>query len=102
MSEEECFIIRFSDALARFKHKSCPHTEVRVDETLYYIECANCGQRLNPIGWLIDVAKKGERGLFECEIVQKRKERLLKNIAARNRCKCEHCGKLTKIDKTEV
>ena len=68
-------------------------------ENLYHIECDQCGERLDPIGWLISLKKRGLAVLFEYQQTMREKERLIAYIKEHNRCKCEHCGALTKIYK---
>ena len=85
-----------------FDKKTCQHTRVLIDEKLYYIECEQCGERLDPVGWLIGLKKRGLAVLFEYQQTMREQEKLIAYIKKHNRCKCEHCGRLTKIYKDEL
>ena len=99
MDDEECIVISFSEAKKAFDKKMCQHTRVLVDANLYHIECEQCGEKLDPIGWLIGLKNKGKNVLFEYQQIAKEKEKLTAYIKEHNSCKCEHCGRLTKIYK---
>jgi len=83
----------------RRKHNSCEHGKISVDISENEIVCDLCGERINPIWWLSQWANK--EGMYKTRLNE------LKQCIAetedeekvKNRCKCEHCGKMTKINK---
>lgn len=71
----------------------CPHTRAIVDEKLAELTCADCGERLNPMTFLVKLAKQETSwGWQQREIAKAREE-----LDARSRCRCTHCGELTPI-----
>lgn len=71
----------------------CQHKICEVDITLNELTCKSCGERVNPI-WYLDMLAKHESTLNE---VIRQKKLLIENLEERKRCKCTHCGKITKI-----
>jgi len=54
-----------------------------------------CGESLNPI-WVLSKFSQAENRMH-MRIAELGKD--AKKAESKNRCKCEHCGKLTKIQK---
>jgi ribosomal protein S27E len=71
----------------------CQHTKLIVDEDFTTLECRSCGKHLNPVEWLAKVAEF-YRGL---QRERSRYESAKNRYEAKSRCKCEHCGKITRI-----
>jgi DNA-directed RNA polymerase subunit RPC12/RpoP len=77
----------------------CQHLIIEVDEEENEVVCEDCGIRLNPVAILWRFAGEESRLFNE---MQQRKAHIIemaKRIDAKNRCKCQHCGKMTKIEK---
>ena len=75
--------------------RRCQHNKFIVDETLNTVECGICGDKLNPIWALAQFSKKEARVRQSVEAAQE----IAKKAEAKNRCKCEHCKKMTRIVK---
>ena len=73
----------------------CAHSKFLVDETLNTVECGLCHKELNPIWVLKECARTESSARHALEYV----EELTKKALKKNSCKCEHCGKMTKIQK---
>ena len=71
----------------------CKHNKFLVDTRLDYIKCAICGEHLNPM-WVVSQYADDEHRL--CKHL-KRLERLIEETKHKTKCKCEHCGEMTKI-----
>jgi len=75
--------------------KPCNHNRVtyRIREGEAEVECGGCGVRLDPMFVLRQFA-------LQDSIWRQRKEgaeRIAKEYEERTRCKCQHCGKMTRI-----
>lgn len=78
---------------ARMIEKRCPHYRLTVDQALTELNCQDCGVNVNPIVWIADLAE-----LFQALSYERKK--LIEARAryeGKKRCRCEHCGKLTKV-----
>ncbi|MBO4120269.1 hypothetical protein J5T34_05885 [Cupriavidus gilardii] len=64
-----------------------------IDEKLDAVECTACGERLNPMWVLQQLARAETR--WHNHAAQYQDE--MKRLAERSRTKCEHCGQLTRI-----
>lgn len=71
----------------------CQHKRAIVDEKLAELTCADCGERLNPIRFLADIAKQ-ER-LYE--YAQTSIAAARKALEERSKCRCTKCGEWTEI-----
>ncbi len=71
----------------------CRHSQVVLDQKLDTVECAKCGERLNPVWVLAQLADK-ETELRRRFSVSKA---LAEEVQNKTKCACEHCGKMTKI-----
>jgi len=74
---------------------SCKHNKFIIDKTLSTIECGICHKDLNPI-WVIEQYWPEEsRARIRVDELNKISEK----AAKKNRCKCEKCGLMTRIEK---
>lgn len=73
----------------------CVHNKFIVDETLDHVKCGLCGESLNPVWALGQLSNRESRAIRHIEIMEKIAEKAEK----KNRCKCEHCHKMTRIQK---
>ena len=75
----------------------CSHlfTTYKIREGNAEVECGSCGERLNPMWVLSQIAKA------EARIHQSRKahQEEMKRLNDRKKTKCNHCGKMTAISK---
>ena len=71
----------------------CRHPHFEVDEKLAEVTCRACGEKMNPMWVLIQIAYN-ERVLSDRLLSLRTECRLLEG---RVRTKCEHCKKMTRI-----
>lgn len=71
----------------------CRHPHFEVDEKLAEVTCRACGEKMNPMWVLIQIAYN-ERVLADRLLSLRTECRLLEG---RVRTKCEHCKKMTRI-----
>ena len=72
---------------------ACRHLNVSVHEDLIEVVCRDCGAKLNPIWVLTRMAREETKWkLRRTEFIAARAE-----LAKRQRCKCQHCGQMTRI-----
>lgn len=79
-------------AVSRFSSR-CAHSSFLFDPSFGYVTCAICSKHLDPMWVIGQFCNEEERMNYQLasleESVKKTKDKL--------RCKCEHCGKITKI-----
>jgi len=90
---EETKIVSLTDARRTYRPEKCSHKYMTVDEELNEVTCDDCGAKLNPVGMLLRFAHEESRWMQE----RVRLMELHKQLDTRVRCKCQHCGKMTKI-----
>lgn len=71
------------------------HGPYLVDESLSLVECGTCKRELNPMFVLKALAESDSALAFRMNSLRKTVEK----YEARLRCKCQHCGKMTRISK---
>lgn len=75
----------------------CQHDRgFEVDEKLGEVECLACGQKLNPMWALVQLASMETRWHRYHEQYQDE----MKRLSERSRTKCQHCGEMTRISRT--
>ncbi len=79
----------------RRKKAACPHTHIVVDGDLWRIECDDCGETLDPIAFLVRLANDETDAKYRVDMLRRAEER----IRGRLRTKCEHCGRMTRIER---
>jgi hypothetical protein len=84
-------IVSFQEKRAEIR--GCEHRNVLIDEKLWMIECSECHEKLDPIQYLLNLARDERYVQYRINELEK-KERKLKD---RIRTKCDHCGKMTSI-----
>jgi hypothetical protein len=99
MINENIHIVSFKQARDFYDKKCCKHRHIEIDPVLWQIKCDDCGQLIDPIGWMIDQAKEESVMRFELEELKKEYDKTVKKLENKNRCKCEYCGKMTHIVK---
>lgn len=81
------------DKFLTIAYSKCFHGNYIVDEKLLEVECGKCHEKLNPMAVLVHLATKET-------VWQRNKEyaaNASKRLEERMRCKCQHCGKMTRI-----
>ncbi len=83
------------DILSRDPRFKCSHNKFIVDESLEHVECGLCGKELNPMWVLSQLCNVEAR--FNLKFKHLNKQLAL--AEKKNRCKCEHCSKITRIQR---
>ena len=86
-------VISLKEARNKYRPDKCQHKHMTVNEDLNEVECDDCGAKLNPVAMLLRFANEESRWQREGE----RLKELHKELDARVRCKCQHCGQMTRI-----
>lgn len=73
--------------------RQCYHSHFMVDETLNNVTCGKCKKELNPM-WVLKELCQNE-AYDRRRLSQLREE--VKATENKMRCKCENCGKMTRI-----
>lgn len=66
-----------------------------VDDQLAEVTCSACGEKLNPMWVLAQLAQREHR----YHELHARYHDELKRLAERERTKCQHCGQMTRISR---
>lgn len=90
---ESTKVISLKEARHKFRPDKCQHKHMTVDEDLNEVECDDCGAKLNAVSMLLRFAHEESRWSREGEQLRE----LHKRLDARIRCKCQHCGQMTRI-----
>lgn len=90
---EPAKVISLTEARNRYRPGACKHNNMTVDEDLNEVLCDDCGAKLNPVAVLLRFATEESRWAREGE----RLRELHKALDARIRCKCQHCGQMTRV-----
>lgn len=86
-------VISLNVARNKYRQDKCQHKHMTVDEDLNEVQCDDCGAKLNPVAVLLRFANEESRWHREGEQLRQ----LHKELDARVRCKCQHCGQMTRI-----
>lgn len=86
-------VISLTAARDKFRPVKCRHLHMTVDEGLDTVECDDCREKLNPIAVLLRFATEESQWTREAQ----RLRDLHRELDARIRCKCQHCGQMTRI-----
>lgn len=78
----------------RKNYDRCRHMHVVVDVDLAEVECDDCGERLNPVATLLRFAHEENRLKHRIDELNKINKRLSKRV----RTKCQHCGRMTRVN----
>ena len=91
---EEVSMVPVAGPNAAFAREGqCRHLNISVHEDRTDVVCRDCGEKLNPIWVLTRMAKEETKwSLRRAEFIAAREA-----LAVRQRCKCQHCGKMTRI-----
>lgn len=85
--------------LFQLDHQRCKkqltHGPFVVNEANAEVVCKTCGEKLNPMWVLASLAKSEARNSHRLEKLQEQ----VRETETKMRCKCEHCGKMTRTAK---
>jgi hypothetical protein len=73
---------------------ACRHTHVTVDPTLATLQCNDCKEKLDPIPYIVMLAHHEHRLWVRGAEMHAAAEL----AAQKTRTKCEHCGKMTRVN----
>lgn len=76
--------------------RQCRHRRYNVDERLATVTCRDCGEQLNPVRVLVDLAR--DESLYIRRHAQYVEE--VERLQQRSRTKCQHCQRITRISTT--
>jgi ribosomal protein S27E len=76
----------------------CEHNQVLVDESLWAIECRNCGEKLDPIKFLLKLARKESMEESRIQKLRREYKRITDILAIKTNTRCKHCGKITPVN----
>lgn len=79
--------------LTEVRSYDCFHRRFVIDDHLQQVECRDCGEKLNPMYALAQLARQENR----YHELHARYHDELHRLAERSRTKCQHCGKMTSI-----
>lgn len=80
--------------LGRRLLKKCTHVHVTVDTSLKELECNDCKEKLNPVDWIAEMISEW----YRIQDITRRHSEAAALYAAKQRCRCEHCNRITKIN----
>jgi hypothetical protein len=75
------------------------HAPIIVDEELAHVECGTCLEKLNPIQVILNYAQHEAGLVSRWHHIKDAIAKQEFQIARKNRVRCEHCSKLTRIKK---
>lgn len=78
------------------RHDECQHVRLSIDQATDTVWCKDCSQKLSPMWVLNRIAEKHNRLYGNYSEVYRKTTKAV-NM---NRCKCEHCKKMTRIIKS--
>ncbi len=84
-----------NDIIIRKTDFGCIHNKYIIDERMEHVECALCGEKLNPMWVLGELCYKEARFNMRIDHLVK----VVEKADKKNRCKCEHCSKMTRIQR---
>lgn len=91
---EPAQVISLQDARLRFRPTAkCQHLRMSVDTELATVECDDCHEKLNPVAVLMRFATEESRWQRQAKELKELHAKLDERI----RCKCQHCGQMTRI-----
>ena len=82
----------------RRKPKDCKHRHVMVDEELWGVECRDCGEKLDPIAYLVRLANDEADMEWRVDELRQERNRIMDILALKTKTRCEHCRKMTTIN----
>ncbi|EGR3042398.1 hypothetical protein ACOJUY_004334 [Vibrio alginolyticus] len=77
------------------RHDECQHLRLSIDQSTNTVWCKDCNEKLDPMWVLNRIAEKHNQFYWNYSELYKKS----KKAAEMNRCKCQHCNRMTKIIK---
>ncbi|WP_036058306.1 hypothetical protein [Leptospira sp. P2653] len=104
MSEDESKVIQFKELGTWSVKKSnkkpkCNHDSAYIVEGSPYLQCQACEEDLDPIWFMTRIANQEQAKEWRVKHLTDVINDMNQEIENRNRVKCEHCGKFTKVFK---
>jgi septation ring formation regulator EzrA len=93
LNPKDAKVISITEVRSRYRFDKCQHLRVQVDAELAEVECRDCGAKLNAIAVLVRYATEESRLSMRIDAMKAEREKLEKRV----RCKCDHCGKMTRV-----
>lgn len=90
---EDAKVVSLKAAREKFRAGKCQHNKIEVDEDLAEVTCSDCGAKLNAISVLMRFATEETRWSRQAADARE----AIRALDARVRCKCQHCGQMTRI-----
>ena len=95
-------VLVLKKAIQSWDSRNCQHTHIIVDPILSQVKCEKCEKLLDPMAVLVRFTD--EQSLWQFRATQYRDayikfQALDQELATKHRCKCEHCKKMTRIDR---
>ena len=75
----------------------CYHNAIEIYQGEAFLRCRKCGEPVDAMQWLIRIANQEKHNRYEMARLGEIVEKIKKEIDEKTRCKCEHCGKMTRI-----
>jgi len=72
---------------------ACKHTQFTIDRQLAHVKCRQCGETLDPMFVLLQLAS--DETMYHQ--FHKRYEEELSRLRKRQKTKCQHCKRITRI-----
>lgn len=84
---------RLSVSKKKFRATNCNHNDILIDEDGGGVECGTCGISLDAFAVLLRFAKEESKLQF----LRRENKKELKEMRDRQKVKCIHCGRFTKL-----
>lgn len=86
-------VICLREGASKYRPGKCQHMHMTVDDELATVACDDCGEKLNPVAVLLRLANEESRWGQRANELRD----ALQRLDQRQRCKCQHCGQMTRI-----
>ncbi|EKA4077099.1 hypothetical protein OH457_19870 [Vibrio sp. 2art] len=79
-----------------YRHRlECQHGDFKINESNDTVSCGLCGEVLSPMWVLKQLANKNSQLYWRWQEMQEKVEKTRNKM----RCKCQHCGQMTAIQR---
>lgn len=95
MSEKN--IISFKLKQKKYLQNECKHNNILIDRGKWLLECEDCGEWIDPIWWVSELARKQMSSEYKLDQLNKKYTEIKNKLTTRIKTKCDHCGKMTSI-----
>jgi DNA-directed RNA polymerase subunit RPC12/RpoP len=80
------------------KFDECTHNRVSIDEELWSVQCRDCGEKMDPIKFLVRLAHEEVGEEFRITKLRQEYKRITDILAIKTKTRCQHCKKVTTIN----